>query len=414
MKTYALALLPLLALAVPAHANTKVISFVESEDGDSDPVYGLESGKVYSQNTDGAINRAVSGIGTNKLYAKGNGRTELNGGSAWMDSYTVGGTGTVNVSLSFTVDGRTNVGANNGSFSDTDYAPFDWTYRVVALKGDNWNLTGQSPTAVVPGYNLPIRYSGNNYSSMMLSRVAPADATVTNTYQPRFGGTTLWSVRNFDTMNASFAGGYQRVGQNVITTSVSNGRALRTLYTPTYTQTTDLNTGALIGQRVNYNSGTAGQMASQTYQNLLKNYPILAQAGLCVLDETSLCPTQQTFEPTTMTLNFDMQAGETFTLLSYLSFLNLRDGEFDFYNTAKLSGITLHGTNASLTSSSGALQTLPGGGYGYAPLAIQGVPEPASWALMIGGFGLVGGVSRRRQRQAANTASNAVAAPRVA
>ncbi|HTI30980.1 MAG TPA: PEPxxWA-CTERM sorting domain-containing protein [Sphingomonas sp.] len=31
---------------------------------------------------------------------------------------------------------------------------------------------------------------------------------------------------------------------------------------------------------------------------------------------------------------------------------------------------------------------------------IAGVPEPASWALMIGGFGLIGGTLRRRQRTA--------------
>ena len=30
--------------------------------------------------------------------------------------------------------------------------------------------------------------------------------------------------------------------------------------------------------------------------------------------------------------------------------------------------------------------------------AVAGVPEPASWVLMIGGFGLVGGAMRRRQR----------------
>ncbi|MBA2920079.1 PEPxxWA-CTERM sorting domain-containing protein [Sphingomonas sp. MAH-20] len=32
-------------------------------------------------------------------------------------------------------------------------------------------------------------------------------------------------------------------------------------------------------------------------------------------------------------------------------------------------------------------------------LAVAAVPEPAAWALMIGGFGLVGAVSRRRKRQ---------------
>jgi len=29
--------------------------------------------------------------------------------------------------------------------------------------------------------------------------------------------------------------------------------------------------------------------------------------------------------------------------------------------------------------------------------AISGVPEPTSWALMLGGFGLVGGAMRRRK-----------------
>ena len=32
--------------------------------------------------------------------------------------------------------------------------------------------------------------------------------------------------------------------------------------------------------------------------------------------------------------------------------------------------------------------------------AVLGVPEPASWALMIGGFGMIGGALRRRQRSA--------------
>jgi hypothetical protein len=30
---------------------------------------------------------------------------------------------------------------------------------------------------------------------------------------------------------------------------------------------------------------------------------------------------------------------------------------------------------------------------------LSAVPEPATWAMMILGFGLVGGVMRRRQRQ---------------
>jgi hypothetical protein len=33
----------------------------------------------------------------------------------------------------------------------------------------------------------------------------------------------------------------------------------------------------------------------------------------------------------------------------------------------------------------------------FKPNTVSGVPEPASWALMLGGFGLVGGAMRRRR-----------------
>lgn len=412
MKLHALALLPLLALTVPAHANTKIISYVETEDGDSDPVVSFASGQVIKQDTAGALNHAVSGIGTNKLYAKGNGTSELNGASAWMDSYTVGGTGTVNVHLSFTVDGTTNVGANLGP-AGSDGNPFDWTYRVVALKGNAWNLGGQGVTQTAPGtVGLPIRSPGDNYESLLLTTQSPNDPAVTATFQPRFGVGTVWSVRNFGEDNASFFSGIARTGNNVsVYTIDSTGRALRLIYQPTLVRITDANTGALIGTQTYTQAPSQGA----TYQRLLVQYPVLAQTGLCTTDdETGLCPAQQTYGPTVMNLDFTMQAGDTFTLLSYLSFINLREGEFDFYNTAKLTGITLQGQDATLTSASNALQLNGDGTYGYKPLAIAGVPEPANWALMIGGFGLIGGVSRRRQRQAANAASNAVAAPLVA
>ena len=407
MKLHIIASASLLTLATPTFANTQTISYVET-DGigtATDPVITNLSGKVIYQDAGGAYNRAVSAIGTNKLYARGNGTSELNGGSAWMDSYTVQGTGTVDVSLSFTVDGVSAVGANAGG----DGNPFDWTYRVVALKGDNWKLGGQGTTYSVPGSNWPIRTSGDNYESMLLTRPAPADATVTNTYQPRFGGSTIWNVKNFGDEPGQYAPSIARSGNNFSVYTMQNNRPIRLIYQPTQVRITDANTGATI-QTQPYS-----QFPQQavTYQNLLKSYPILAQTGLCQTDlDTGLCPGNQTFEPTTMTLNFSLEAGEKFTLLSYLSFINLRDGEFDFYNTAKLSGIGVS-PGATLTSGSGQLQALAGGGFGYAPLTL-GVPEPASWALMIGGFGLIGGVSRRRQRQAANAASNAVAAPRVA
>ena len=49
------------------------------------------------------------------------------------------------------------------------------------------------------------------------------------------------------------------------------------------------------------------------------------------------------------------------------------------------------------TSTAGA----SGAAYFGPNLTLQGVPEPASWALMIGGFGIVGAATRRRRASAA-------------
>ncbi len=55
-----------------------------------------------------------------------------------------------------------------------------------------------------------------------------------------------------------------------------------------------------------------------------------------------------------------------------------------------------YGSNLSFPNSTG------GSGPAYlGPNAILAVPEPASWALMIGGFGLVGAATRRRRSLAA-------------
>lgn len=53
-------------------------------------------------------------------------------------------------------------------------------------------------------------------------------------------------------------------------------------------------------------------------------------------------------------------------------------------------------TLSSLLTHSPYSFTLDVGGFGVAPAA-GGVPEPASWALMLGGFGMLGAMLRRRQ-----------------
>ena len=65
-------------------------------------------------------------------------------------------------------------------------------------------------------------------------------------------------------------------------------------------------------------------------------------------------------------------------------------------------GSYANGSATSLTLSIVNLNTLAGGndlGLDDISFANAGIPEPASWAMLIAGFGLVGAVSRRRARR---------------
>jgi hypothetical protein len=84
-----------------------------------------------------------------------------------------------------------------------------------------------------------------------------------------------------------------------------------------------------------------------------------------------------------------------FSLATMLYADDVREGTIDFFNTAKVSGVSVS-DGGTLTSLSGTLTMGTDGTYGYP--AAAAVPEPATWAMMIGGFGLIGAASRRRAR----------------
>ena len=84
----------------------------------------------------------------------------------------------------------------------------------------------------------------------------------------------------------------------------------------------------------------------------------------------------------------------TSVLLDSTPFTQVSSGTLDFFQldpTAISAGPHTLFVNGSYTGTSG-------GSYaGTLNYVVGAVPEPATWALMIGGFGLVGGTMRRRK-----------------
>lgn len=124
--------------------------------------------------------------------------------------------------------------------------------------------------------------------------------------------------------------------------------------------------------------------------------PVLASASLCPLtdgeEDGGTCGSG-TFN-SNIQLSFTLAAGSTYTLVGGLTIEDLKFGTLDFFNTARLTGISVS-PGGTLSSESGRLE-LNNGVYAFAPVGGNGVPETSSWAMMLAGF-LISGLLLRNK-----------------
>jgi len=375
------------AAAAPAQQILSAVQSSPDTPGFTDKVVSNTAGALVATTNGGADTRALTDFGVNKAYASGNDIYRQYATSAWVDSYVVGGTtgSTVSLSFTFSIDGL-------AAFSGP--SPTDFNFAVYALRGSGWSLSGYNGGGTNPYSSVG---GGENYERPVLEWARPD------------GGVTEMDSRDFDGFynyqaNAAMPGEPGAFGSHVqligsgpasyYSVETYNGVSVteRRLFATGYQ--TYVNGTLVTAQSGTYADGKPLSTAlSATRTSLLANYSLLDMKVLCGSGE---CPAGA-YPGSDLTLSFSLAAGSTFSLASVLSIDDLKAGTVDFFHTAKVTGITVS-DGATLTSQSGTLQASSDGNYGYAAVAALpgAVPEPATWALMIGGFALAGGMMRRR------------------
>ena len=377
---FGLALAALAGAAAPGQAQ-QVLSAASSEPnpgGDAVTAVSTQAGVTVSTGTASEPSRVQTGYGVNKIFAASNGGFDQYAPSIWVDTYQVASTGAgpVNIALSFNFDGS--------AFLPTGGSGV-YNFKIFALRGDDYVLSGRtSQTFATPN---DAKLPGDQYDALLLTKTTP----------------TLISqidLREYDGVyNYANSSGAPGAFQSRINYFESDNYYEIVNANPTSRFYTDRREVLIPGVPVPFVTPYTPQNGLLNIRNALdQNFIVLDRVSLC--DETSRGCTSDFSGTTSLSLNFNIAAGSTFTLASWLYADDLDQGTIDFFNTARLTSITAS-PGASLTSGSGTLQMLPGGGFGYPSAPTGAVPEPASWAMMIIGFGVVGAARRRRRQQLA-------------
>ncbi len=381
-----MAALALVATASAAPAQ-QILSVVESEpdDGSTDKVVVTTGGSLASTTQAGVDTRALTDFGVNKIYSASHGGAEQYATSAWLDSYTVdGAAGTmVDVTFNFSIDGT-------AAFS----GDAEFNFAVYALRGNGWTMSGIDLSGGGGYfYHAPLA-GGDNYERIILEKVSPT------------GQIFQMDTRNFDGFlnfnphptepgePGAFGSRIQYVengGNSYYVYEYVNGPfglVTAHIYDSYYTTVE----GGIESGPQNY---AINPMMNAVRTNLPPNYSMLDMAVMCGGDA---CGPGSYYPGVDLSLNFSLAAGSTFSLASVLFLDDLREGTIDLFNTAKVTGISVS-NGAALTSESGSLTAPVNGVYGYEAAAAltPAVPEPGTWAMLIGGLAMVGGLMRRRK-----------------
>jgi hypothetical protein len=374
--------------AAQARAQKQIVTAINSSVNGGAVVTNtsVEGGKTVSVAAGDSSGRALTDFGVNKVFAKSTGGHEQTVSSAWLDTFTVQGPANQKVKLtfSFTVDGSASFGDRPADIDLPEY-----NFKVYALRGAGWTLNGHDQDS--DGRYTP-RLVGDDYGEMFLQRVTPGGVVQLDMDNDKPALTTFANV------NGTPGNFVQEVSYDPKQDMYRQVRQFGENYGGSYYYKTGFKRGGADtppdGPLTPYTGSNEAVGAGQQRAVFENFYNLYDSAALCDDGEGSC--SERVWEPTTLTLSFEAMSGTSVAIAAWMFADDVTNGTVDFFNTAKLSRVDAAdatGAAVALISESGALRPRPGGGYGY---IAAGIPEPATWAMMILGMGAVGGTMRRR------------------
>ena len=272
--------------------------------------------------------------------------------------------------VSFDNCGPTNTGCITATHGGTTALDFDQT-RSVSNSG-----------LVYDGGYGPWTVGGSTYADLSTGKIGASGST--DYYQ-----TALTVARFVDTLEFSVAGANASTTTNIVVKFQLDG----SLSTPDAHGATGLGTpyglidnifgfGAANG-RVTFEQFAANRRYGQEYQILNQSN---SQSGWVSYSWDTISPGLTQFTGVYALSG----VSQTLGISNYLSGFTTTGGSFAYGNTSSLSFILP--TNVTFTSASGVF---------LSALNQNAVPEPATWAMMLFGFGIVGSAMRRGRRSLA-------------